>query len=139
MIRPPTRSAHRVDTDAPMSVDDTDVRMWVATAARAADAKQGADIVVLDVGDVLAITGWFLITSAPNDRLVRTIADEVERQVAAAGGPRPIRVEGLDDLRWVLMDYGDFVVHVFVDEAREYYDLERLWRDVPQLDWASLA
>ncbi|MEO9224371.1 MAG: ribosome silencing factor, partial [Acidimicrobiales bacterium] len=73
------------------------------------------------------------------DRLVRTIADEVERQVAAAGGPRPIRVEGLDDLRWVLMDYGDFVVHVFVDEAREYYDLERLWRDVPQLDWASLA
>jgi ribosome-associated protein len=118
-------------------VTDDDVRRWVATAAKAADAKQGSKIVVLDVGEVLSITGWFVITSAPNDRLVRTIAEEVEQQVADAGGPRPLRVEGLDDLRWVLMDYGDFVVHVFNDEARQYYDLERLWRDVPQLDWAA--
>jgi len=113
---------------------DDDVRNWVTVAAQAADAKQGREIVVLDVGEVLAITGWFVITSAPNDRLVRTIAEEIEHQVAEAGGPRPLRIEGLDDLRWVLMDYGDFVAHVFLDEARQYYDLERLWRDVPQLD-----
>jgi ribosome-associated protein len=125
-------------TSAPTVTTEDDIRRWVTTAAKAADAKQGVDIVVLDVGEVLAITGWFVITSAPNDRLVRTIAEEVEHQVAEGGGPRPLRVEGLDDLRWVLMDYGDFVVHVFRDDARHYYDLERLWRDVPQLDWAAL-
>lgn len=121
----------------PATTDD-DIRRWVAAAARAADTKQGSEIVVLDVGDVLAITGWFVITSAPNDRLVRTITEEVEQQVADAGGPRPVRIEGLDDLRWVLMDYGDFVVHVFRQDARQYYELERLWRDVPTLDWARV-
>ncbi len=115
---------------------DGTIRNWVELAARAADDKQGSDIVVLEVGRVLSICDWFVITSAPNDRLVRTIAEEVERRIAEAGGPKPLRIEGLDDLRWVLMDYGDFVVHVFRDEARKYYDLERLWRDVPVLDWA---
>jgi ribosome-associated protein len=66
---------------------------------------------------------------------VRTIADEVERRVRSAGGPSPYRVEGLDDARWVLVDYGDFVVHVFLDEARRYYDLERLWADAPRWSW----
>lgn len=121
----------------PATLDD-DIRRWVAAAARAADTKQGSEIVVLDVGEVLAITGWFVITSAPNDRLVRTITEEVEQQVAEVGGPRPARIEGLDDLRWVLMDYGDFVVHVFREDTRQYYDLERLWRDVPTLDWAQV-
>jgi len=107
------------------------------TAARAADAKHGEDTVVIEVGTVLAITGWFVITSAGNPRLVRTIAEAVEDEVASGGGPRPIRVEGLDDLRWVLMDYGDFVVHVFSEEARHYYDLERLWRDSERLDWGG--
>ena len=76
-----------------------------------------------------------MITSAANPRQVRTIAEEVEEQIKAAGGPGPIRTEGLDDLRWALLDYGDVVVHVFHEEAREYYDLERLWSDVPRLDW----
>ena len=66
---------------------------------------------------------------------MRTIVEEVERRVKAAGGPAPYRVEGTDDARWVLMDYGDFVVHVFLDEARRYYDLERLWSDAPRLVW----
>lgn len=108
---------------------------WVVEAARAAEDKGGEHTVVLAVGEVLAITGWFVITSAINTRLVRTITDEVERRVAEAGGPRPNRVEGRADLRWVLLDYGDFVVHVFLDEARHYYDLERLWRDVERLEW----
>ena len=112
---------------------------WVVTAARAAHAKTDAPTVVLDVGEVLAVCGWFVITSASNVRLVRTIADEVEEQVAAVGGPRPLRIEGLDTARWVLLDYGDFVVHVFLQEEREYYDLERLWRDVPVVDWQATA
>jgi ribosome-associated protein len=76
-----------------------------------------------------------VITSAPNTRLVKTIADEVEEQVRLAGGPSPLRIEGLTDRTWVLIDYGDWVVHVFLDETRAFYDLERLWNDVPRLDW----
>ena len=84
---------------------------------------------------MLSIVDWFVVTSASNARQVRTIAEEVEEQVKLAGGPGPIRVEGLDDATWVLLDYGDVVVHVFLAETREFYDLERLWRDVSRLDW----
>ena len=106
-----------------------------AVAARAAAAKKGQDTLILEVGEVLAITDAFVITSGANPRQVRTIAEEVEAKVAGAGGPRPLRSEGLDDARWVLLDYGDFVVHVFLDEVRRYYDLERLWADAPRVDW----
>jgi ribosome-associated protein len=93
--------------------------------------------VVLDVGDVLAICDHFVIASGRNARQVRTITEEVEKRVAEAGGPKPIRTEGLDDFQWVLMDYGDFVVHVFLDETRHYYELERLWSDVPRIAWST--
>lgn len=117
--------------------DIADVRAWAAAAARAAEDKMGTNTVVLEVGPVLAITDAFVITSGSNHRQVRTIADEVEAQVKAIGGPAPLRTEGLDDARWVLLDYGDFIVHVFLDEARAYYDLERLWSDAPRLAWSS--
>jgi len=117
-------------------VADRDDR-WPVAAARAADDKKGTDTVVLEVGDVLAITGWFVITGGRNTRQVRAMAEEVEEQVVLAGGPKPLRVEGLDSAQWVLLDYGDVIVHVFLDEAREFYDLERLWRDVPSVDWRS--
>jgi ribosome-associated protein len=91
--------------------------------------------VVIDVGDVLAVTDLFVITSGMNPRQVKAIVDEVEKQVADAGGPRPLRVEGLDTLEWVLLDYGPFVVHVFSAEQRAYYRLERLWADRPRIDW----
>jgi len=107
----------------------------VTTAARAASAKKAEHTVVLDVSGVLSITDAFVITSGNNRRQVLTIAEEVEAQVKAVGGPSPIRVEGLSDAQWVLLDYGDFVVHVFLDEVRRYYDLERLWADSPALDW----
>ena len=94
---------------------------------------------MLEVGAVLGICGWFVITSAPNERLVKGICDEVEHQIHAAGGRKPKRIEGLQDRLWVLMDYGDVVVHVFQQEQREFYDLERLWADVPRLDWADPA
>ena len=108
---------------------------WAVEAARAADAKGGVDVTVLEVGPVLALCEHFVIASGTNTRQVRTIAEEVEERITRAGGPKPLRVEGLDDLRWVLLDYGDFVVHVFLDETREYYDLERLWSDVARVQW----
>ena len=108
--------------------------LWLA-AARAAADKKGSDTIILEVGSVLAITDAFVITSGSNARQVRTIAEEVELQVGRAGGPKPLRIEGLDDARWVLLDYGDFVVHVFLDEVRRYYDLERLWSDAPRVEW----
>jgi ribosome-associated protein len=117
---------------------DDDAR-WPIAAARAADAKSADDVVVLEVGPVMAVCGYFVIASGSNSRLVRTVAEEVEEQLKAAGGPKPIRIEGLDDLRWVLLDYGDFVVHVFAQEARTYYDLERLWSDVARIDWREPA
>ena len=119
--------------------DLEDVRRWAAMAARAAEDKKATSTVVLEVGPILAITDAFVITSGNNPRLVRTIADEVERQVKGSGGPSPLRVEGLDDARWVLLDYGDFVVHVFLDEVRRYYDIERLWADAPHVRWEDDA
>jgi ribosome-associated protein len=110
-----------------------------AIAARAAADKQAHDTVLLEVGHVLAITDHFVIASGTNPRQVRTIVDEVEKQVKDQAGPGPLRIEGLDDARWVLMDYGDFVVHVFLDEVRRYYDLERLWADAPRLAWDDAA
>jgi ribosome-associated protein len=100
------------------------------TAAEAASAKQATDVVVLDVSEPLVISDYFVICSASNDRQVRAIAEEVERACQAAGA-RPLRREGERDARWILLDFIDFVVHVFLQEAREYYDLERLWRDAP--------
>jgi ribosome-associated protein len=111
------------------------VHHWCEVAAQAAASKKGDDIVILDVGAVLVITDSFVITSAPNDRLVRTIAEEVERRIKEAGGPAPLRVEGLREAEWVLLDYGDFVVHVFLEETRRFYDLERLWADAPRVEW----
>jgi ribosome-associated protein len=104
-------------------------------AARAADAKKGNDIVVLDVGDIIGIVETFVITSAPNTRLVRTIVDEVEKQLFDQTGVKPRSVEGLDDMSWVLLDYGDLVVHVFLEPTREFYGLERLWTDAARIAW----
>jgi ribosome-associated protein len=115
------------------------VRELARTAARAADSKGGDDTVILDVGRVLAITDAFVITSGRNHRQVRTIAEEVEARLKAGGGPSPMRIEGADESAWVLLDYGDFVVHVFLDDVRRYYALERLWADAPRLEWVEPA
>lgn len=113
----------------------TDPIEWARLAAQVADQKGGLESIILDVGDVLAITGAFVITSAGNRRLVKALVNEIEGQISQAGGPRPKRVEGLEKLEWVLMDYGDFVVHVFLEASRKFYELERLWADVPRVEW----
>lgn len=109
----------------------------VLVAARAADAKLGVDTVVLEVGDVLGITEHFVITSGANAPQVKTLTEEIERAVREATGRTPRRVEGLESRRWVLLDYGDFVAHVFHTDERAFYDLDRLWADVPRVDWAD--
>ena len=105
------------------------------TAARAADDKKAEDTIVLDVGDIIGITEAFVITSGTNTRQVRTICDEIEAALKREGGVAPRNTEGLDDASWVLIDYGDVVVHVFLAETREYYALERLWSDAPRIAW----
>jgi ribosome-associated protein len=104
-------------------------------AALAAADKKADRPVILDVADLLGIVDAFVICSAGNDRLVRTIAEEVERRLKEDGGPSPRRVEGRDQATWILLDYGDFLVHIFLDEWRTYYDLERLWKDAPRVEW----
>jgi ribosome-associated protein len=116
-----------------------DVRDWARTAARAAASKGGHDTVVLEVGQVLAITDAFVITSGRNTRQVATIAEEVEARLKATAGIAPLRTEGLSESEWVLLDYGDFVVHAFLAEVRDYYQLERLWSDAPRLEWEEVA
>ena len=108
-------------------------------AARAADAKSGEETVILAMGDLLGVTDAFVVTNGRNTRQVKTIVDEVEREVKLTSGRSPYRIEGLDDAYWVLMDYGDFLVHVFMDEARAYYDLEHLWNDAPRVAWVDAA
>jgi ribosome-associated protein len=106
---------------------------WAQIAARAAADKLGVDTVLIDVGPVLAVTDYFVITNGENARQVKAIVDDIEEAVALAGGPRPLRVEGLETLEWVLLDYGTFVVHVFSAEQRAFYKLERLWSDCPRI------
>ena len=118
--------------------DDTATSLAIAlTAARCADEKQGRNVVVLDVGPVLHITDYFVVIDAPNRRLVRTLVDEIEQGVRGMSGRSPVRTEGIKEHQWVLMDYGDVVVHVFLDEIRRFYEIERLYRDVASVDWSS--
>jgi ribosome-associated protein len=102
----------------------------VRTAAEAASDKLADNILAFDVSEQLVITDAVLLCSAPNDRQVRAIVDEVEDKLREIGA-KPVRREGERDGRWVLLDYADVVVHVQHEEERTFYALERLWRDCP--------
>jgi len=110
----------------------------VRVAAAAADDKKADETLIVDVGDVFAVSDYFVITGGSNPRQVHSIADAVEEEVRNAGGPGPVRVEGLEQREWVLMDYGAFVVHVFHREQRLFYQLERLWGDRPRVEWEPM-
>jgi ribosome-associated protein len=105
-------------------------------AAQAAADKLATGVTVLDVADRLPITDVFVLASAPNDRQVRGIVDEVELRMREAGA-KPIRREGEREARWVLLDFGDVIVHVQHAEEREYYALERLWKDCRQVPFVD--
>ena len=105
----------------------------VHAAARAASDKLGENILSFDVSEQLVITDAFLLCSAANERQVKSIVDEIEEKLREVG-VKPVRREGERDGRWVLIDYGEIVVHVQHAEEREFYALERLWRDCPLID-----
>ena len=115
-----------------MTATDRAVEL-VRMAARAAADKLAQQIVAFDVSDQLAITDAFLLASAGNDRQVRAVVDEVEDRLREAGA-KPLAREGEREARWVLLDYGEVVVHVQREEERQFYALERLWRDCPTIE-----
>ncbi|MET7377583.1 ribosome silencing factor [Streptomyces sp. NPDC005526] len=106
----------------------------IKTAAQAAADKLAHDIIAYDVSDVLSITDAFLLASAPSDRQVKSIVDEIEERLQKECGAKPVRREGDREARWVLLDYVDIVVHVQHSEERVFYALERLWKDCPELE-----
>ncbi len=103
-------------------------------AAAAVDSKKGKDIIIQHVSDLLIVTDYFVIASGANDRQVRAIADEIKDKMREKAGIRPIGIEGYDDGNWILLDYGDVVVHVFQPETRDFYRIETMWSDAPLVD-----
>lgn len=108
------------------------------TAAQAAADKKAHDIVIIDVADRLVITDAFVVASAPNERQVGAVVDEIEQQLSALPEPaKPVRREGERDGRWVLLDYRDVVLHIQHSEDREFYALDRLWKDCPTIPFTD--
>jgi ribosome-associated protein len=111
-----------------------DGRTAAIHAARAAAEKKAFDVRILEVGSMIFITDYFVIASGATERQVKTIVEEVDRAMNAIG-LRALRREGEREARWVLLDFGDVVVHVFTNEDRQYYELERLWKGAADIDW----
>ncbi|MDO4913935.1 MAG: ribosome silencing factor [Bifidobacteriaceae bacterium] len=107
----------------------------VRVAAAAADRMKATDIVAFDVTEPIAITDAMLIVSASNERQVLAVAEEIEKDLYLAYNKiQPRSREGLDEAMWILLDYGDFVIHIMHEDSRSFYSLERLWKDCPQID-----
>jgi len=106
-------------------------------AAEAASDKKAEDIIALDVSQLLDVTEYFVIATGRTNVQVRAIADEVELQLREKAGEKPIGREGIGEDKWILLDYGDFVVHVFQPQERDFYRLEKLWGDAPRLELAA--
>lgn len=123
MTRPARRS--RTRTDAAL------VRELASAAAAEAVERKGTDVTLLDLRGLTTATDWFVLVSGESDIQVRSIAERIEERLTKDFDARPWHVEGLKQTRWVLLDYVDFVVHVFHREARSFYDLDRLWGDAP--------
>ncbi len=117
-------------TSTPFAELDENVRL----ALHSASEKKAFNLVALDLREVASFTEFFIIASGSNQRQVQAIADEIEEQLKAQLKSRPVRTEGYSTADWLLMDYGDFIVHIFEQKAREFYDLERLWRDARKVD-----
>ena len=105
----------------------------VTIAARAAQDKKATDLVVLDLREVASFTEYFAICTGASTRQVQAISNSVEEELLK-NGKRPLHIEGYSSAEWILLDYGDFIVHVFGQASRRFYDLERLWRDAPRVE-----
>jgi ribosome-associated protein len=121
------RSANK--TQEPQTVEPDEAIM---IAARAAGEKKATDIAILDLRQVASFTEYFVLCTGANARQVKAIADSVEEQLRNVG-KRPLHTEGYSSAEWILLDYGDFIVHIFSSASRRFYDLERLWRDAGRI------
>ena len=131
--RTTTAKRARAEQSEPQATDKSALDESIKTALAAASDKKALAPVVLDLRELASFTDYFVITSGTNQRQVQAIADEVEARLKQAG-TRPARIEGYKTAEWVLLDYGDFIVHVFDEKARRFYDLERLWRDAARIE-----
>ena len=120
-----------------MQIAGEDTPNWLV-AVHAAESKKALDMRVLSLREVTSFTDYFLICTSTNLRQGQAISDEIGRQLKAMG-ELPVSVEGFDSGEWILMDYGDFIVHIFSAAARSYYDLERLWRHARAVDAGTVA
>jgi ribosome-associated protein len=121
----------------PAATDLEAIRAQVLAAADAASDKKATDVAILEVGPLVGITDFFLILSTANDRQLTAAVEALEHRLRTDHGRKPIGREGRADAGWVVLDYGDFVVHAFTAAQREVYDLERLWSDAPRVAFAA--
>ncbi|HEY0050695.1 MAG TPA: ribosome silencing factor [Pyrinomonadaceae bacterium] len=118
------------ESRTPFSELDENIRLALACAAD----KKAVNTIVLDLREIASFTEFFVITGGTNQRQVQAIADEIQEQLKKQLNSRPIRIEGYNTAEWILLDYGDFIAHVFDQKSREFYDLERLWRDARKVE-----
>lgn len=118
------------EAPTPFSELDPEVQL----AIRCASDKKAFDIVGLDLRNIASFTEYFIIASGANQRQVQAISDEINEQLKKQLSRRPVRIEGYNSAEWVLLDYGDFIAHIFNSDSREFYDLARLWRDARKIE-----
>ena len=131
------KSLHRETVKIDISQAKTrfeDLDPELQLAIRCAGDKKAVQMIGLDLREIASFTEFFVIASGTNQRQVQAISDEIDEQLKKQLRRRPVRIEGYNSGEWVLLDYGDFVIHLFDTEAREFYDLERLWRDARRVD-----
>jgi ribosome-associated protein len=130
------REAVKIEiAEAPTAFTDLDPDLQLAI--QIASEKKAFDIIALDLRSIASFTEFFVIASGSNQRQVQAIADGITEQLKKQHDKRPVRVEGYASAEWVLLDYGDYIVHIFNKDAREFYDLARLWRDARRVELPS--
>ena len=113
-------------------------RQLALLAAEVCDEKKAKEIIVLDVRKITSISDYFIVCSTSNERQARAIAEDLRMRLKDMG-KREMGVEGLEDARWVLQDFGDIVLHIFHESQREFYDIEGLWADAKQVRWKKVS
>lgn len=126
----PAKTLEISETRTPFSDLDEEIKL----ALHCASEKKAFDIIALDLREIASFAEFFVICSGANQRQAQAISDEISEQLKKELDQRPIRIEGYRAAEWILLDYGDFIVHIFEKEARDFYDLQRLWRDAKQVE-----
>ncbi|MBO0798764.1 MAG: ribosome silencing factor [Blastocatellia bacterium] len=127
------KEVHEQNSTTVLSPIDQEIFDQVKNAVRAADEKKAQEMLVLRLSTITEFTDYFIICSGNSARQTKAIADEIIERLKKSG-VRPLNTEGYNNAEWILIDYGAFVVHIFTDESRRFYDLERLWRDAERVE-----